>query len=344
MNRKLVRFVGLDAALALLLLTGCGGNKAYQAAVKAEQRGDPHLAYDNYLLAARQTPNAAAGDGLRRTADGAVAYWEAEAVLAADESRYADAWQMWMRVLDIRPDHPTAPEMILRLERNHPAAIAAVQADYQRLGSASLASVRPSGRIGAEPPEEPVVLASNERSPREATTWSPRSSPPVPAETRRAPNETRRQPPPPARAATAGKSASAGPTARAEPPKVEPKPLAAPDRQAAPASAPVADPLDPWQAWGGREFAAVKTLSLRDRRFAKEALVIDGVTVKLRDTDDDLEADLDLLTNNKRFKKIRALPLGRSATFLGQSGVTYRITVLRLHHKTRTVQLGVKPA
>jgi len=340
LNTRLVRLLAcFPAAAALVLAAGCGGNQAYQAGVQAERRDQPQVAYDHYLMAARQNPNAAAADGLRRTAAAAAAFWEAEAVLAADEGRYADAWQMWMRVLDIRPDHPTAPDMILRLEQTQPAAIAAVRGDYQRLGSASLAAVRPSGRIGAEPPEEPVVLAANERPSRDRRAPPPPDTP-----------EPRREAPPPRREPPSRQTSREQPPTPASPPRAEPaRPEPAPPKPARPPetpppSSPIVAELDPWQAWGGREFTAVKTLSLRDRRFPREALMVDGVTVKLRDTDNDLEADLDLLMNNKRFLKIRELPLGRSATFRGQSGVTYRITVLRIHHKTRTAQLGIKPA
>ncbi len=349
------RFARLAACLLVAWLlvpaAGCGGNQAYQAGVQAERRDQPQVAYDHYLMAARQNPNSAVGEALRRTAAGAAAFWEAEAVLAADEGRYADAWQMWMRVLDIRPDHPTAPDMILQLERNQPDAIAAVRSDYHRLGSASLAAVRPSGRIGTEPPEEPVVLAANERPARDRRAAPPPAVGPASPEPRRETPPPRREPPPRQisreQPPTPPKPPPAEPT-RPEPAPPKPatpaKPPAKPPEQTPPPSTPTVDPLDPWQAWGGREFTAVKTLSLRDRRFPKEALMVDGVTVKLRDTDDDLEADLDLLMNNKRFLKIRELPLGRSATFRGQSGLTYRITVLRIHHKTRTVQLGIKPA
>ncbi|MBN2563198.1 MAG: hypothetical protein JXQ75_19925 [Phycisphaerae bacterium] len=91
------------------------------------------------------------------------------------------------------------------------------------------------------------------------------------------------------------------------------------------------------------EFLVIQTLSRKNRRYPKQAEIIDGITAKLKDTDGDLDADINLYDGDRRVKKIRELPVGRSATFTGCSGNRYRLTILSVHHKTHTVRIGIKP-
>lgn len=90
-------------------------------------------------------------------------------------------------------------------------------------------------------------------------------------------------------------------------------------------------------------FLSVHTLSLKDRRYARLALA-DGIGVRLKDTEGDGEADLDLFDGKKRIMKVRDLELGRSQTFRGKSGTLYRLTLISVTHTSRTVRLGVKRA
>lgn len=152
-------------AVSLLLAGGggCSAGKEYDAARKAELRGAAPEAYDGYRLAAVKHPgNGAAAAGLKRTGPAASAFWEAEAIVATDEERFDDAWRMWMRALEIRPDHPEAPRMIRQLEEQHPNAVVAARTDYLHGGSVTLAAVRPSGKIPmTSPPAETVALAED---------------------------------------------------------------------------------------------------------------------------------------------------------------------------------------
>jgi hypothetical protein len=92
------------------------------------------------------------------------------------------------------------------------------------------------------------------------------------------------------------------------------------------------------------EFEVLQTLSKKNHRFPKRAEIMNGIIVKLKDTDDDLDADLDLYESGHRIKKIRGLEIGRSKTFKDHSGKRYSLTVLSIHHKSHTVRIGIKPA
>lgn len=88
----------------------------------------------------------------------------------------------------------------------------------------------------------------------------------------------------------------------------------------------------------------VHTLSRKDRRYPRTCRSIDGLVITLKDTDDDMDADVDLFLVNRRIKKIRGLELGRSQTFRGISGEMYRLTILAIHDDSNTVRIGIKPA
>lgn len=89
---------------------------------------------------------------------------------------------------------------------------------------------------------------------------------------------------------------------------------------------------------------SIHTLSLNDRRYSRMTLAVDGIGVRVKDTGAGGVADLDLFDGTKRIQKIRDLEVGRSQTFRGKSGTLYRVTLLGVHHKSRTVRLGVKRA
>jgi hypothetical protein len=440
----------------LALVAGCSAGKEYDVARKAELAGEAPKAYDGYLKAAeKHSADGGVIGGLKRTAPAAADFWESEAILAANEGRYDDAWRMWMRVLEIQPGHPTAPGVIRQLEQDHGSAIALARADYLRGGSRTLARVEPSGRaLTSPPPREPVVIARADarggvnRSEAPARVV-PREAPPDQAvaleaaertadrseaaprpgvlgdeppdgplarsdgedvvaggvaeiePARRAPvadttvtvdggdraargepGEPREEKPPPVAGTIAIAKADAAPAKPAEPAKPESGELAGASKSEAakpaspakpeadqPASPPkpapppaesvrpkVEKPAEPPRkptppppsttspaAPKVPDYLACRILSKKDRRYPQSAALVDGISVKLRDTDDDLEADLDLLDGNQRIKKVRDLPVGRSCAFRGRSGKYYQLTVLGVEHKTRTVRLGVRP-
>jgi len=86
------------------------------------------------------------------------------------------------------------------------------------------------------------------------------------------------------------------------------------------------------------------TLSKRDKRYARRLSAMDGLAVRLRDTDNDPDADLDIYADDKRIRKIRNLEPGQSETFTTPSGAAYSISLLSVNHPTRTVRIAIKPA
>ncbi|MEE8384658.1 MAG: hypothetical protein V3S01_01920 [Dehalococcoidia bacterium] len=421
---------------------GCSG-KTYRVGRKAESRGEVHVAYDKYRLAAREHPGSGAvASGIKRTGPSAAGFWESQARAAMEEGRFTDAWRMWMRVLEISPNHYEAPGIIRQLHSQHASEIADARADWLRRGSASLALAEPrrvmaqadagdeaasdagtiitaadSGEMVATGPR--LARASSESSagseavvegdasplegepievvamapgsahaepdrpvlrvatpPEEEEDVDPGAATPSVAEAEPVP-EDRPARPPPRTEIKEDPPSSAKPARPVRPePRVEPAQATAeagsktgqdPQGATSERSPPTVaartrgerpdDPAYPrrsseqgrvvWrlQERSGRpgEFAVIRTLSKRDRRYPRQASLIDGVTVQLKDTDGDLDADLNLFEGEQRIGKIRELPVGRSQSFRSTSGKQYRLTILGVHHRTRTVRIGIKP-
>jgi len=88
----------------------------------------------------------------------------------------------------------------------------------------------------------------------------------------------------------------------------------------------------------------VHTLSRRNHRYVKSIKTVDGVTIKLKDTDSEGDADLNLYYGHKRFKQVRDIRVGQASTFRGRSGRLFKMVILDIQHKSHTVRLGIKPA
>jgi hypothetical protein len=402
---------------------GCGG-KTYRVGRKAESRGEVHIAYDKYRLAAREHPGSGAvASGIKRTGPPAAGFWESQARAAMEEGRFTDAWRMWMRVLEISPNHYEAPGIIRQLQDQHAAEIADARADWLRRGSVSLAlaeprrvtaqadageeatsdagtiitaadsgemvatGARPSG-VSLESSEGPAAVVEGESAaPLESkkievvamTSGSAHAEPDRPALGIATPPEeedldpaevallvTKAEPVPEDRPAgpvrpgprvepgqaTAEAGSKAGAAPAGEPARRRAPAVAArtrgerPDDQAYPKrSSEKGRVVWRLQERSGRpgEFAVIRTLSKRDRRYPRQAILIDGVTVRLKDTDGDLDADLILYEGERRIGKIRELPVGRSQSFRSSSGKQYRLTILGVYHRTRTVRIGINP-
>ncbi|MFQ5424538.1 MAG: hypothetical protein ACE5F9_11230 [Phycisphaerae bacterium] len=91
-------------------------------------------------------------------------------------------------------------------------------------------------------------------------------------------------------------------------------------------------------------FLSVHTLSRSNHRYVKLIEAVDGVTIKLKDTDSEGDADLNLYYGRKRFKKVRDIRVGQAATFRGQSGRLFKMVILDIQHKSKTIRFGIKPA
>ncbi len=123
----------------LATVPGCLDMGEFKEGLRAEQAGEYHRAYDIYCKAANDNrDNRLLAMCISRTAPQAATYWEDRAHQAVDRGQYAEAWQLFMRVLEIRPDHPSAPHLIRRLERDHPDAVMPVRMAYQARGDKTL--------------------------------------------------------------------------------------------------------------------------------------------------------------------------------------------------------------
>ena len=440
---------------------GCGLGKTYRIGREAEKRGTSHEAYDAYCRSANKHPGSGAvASGIRRTAPQAAAFWEAQARTASSQYRYADAWRMWMRALEIQPNHPTAPDAIRRLESRYAGTIADARADWSSRGSVALAMAKPrdiypstgetvrasdldQSSPSPAPVRAPETLAKADApvgnttvsavetstpgslargSPEVASAEPPASKIPVeqpsrsmasskqpsreirPAEQSSRLMASGEQPLPPVLVGSSGlvKENATWPGSNDKPtlqaaggdapePSISETPGTPMDRPGRGLSAAIAQatleteesptpivsvsppraqastatPTEVVEAPAGvkespviakeapagvkpprriGEFLKVKTLSRKDRRYPREAKIIDGITALVKDTDGDLDADIYLYCSGRRIKKIKELPVGRSATFRGRSGRAYKLTILSIHHKTHTVRIGVKPA
>lgn len=334
--------------LGILWLCGCGGGRNADLARQAEERGDPAVAYDYYCRAAQDHRGSlTVADGLERTRPAAAAYWERLALTAADEGRYADAWRCWMRTIEIQPDHATAAQMIRQLETEHSTQIATARDDWLKRGNPALPkaqleprrTVADAGRGAAPAESSRATTPAGSVTSADSSTFAAREPVRQPAKPQPRPrrpessaaDRTPREP----TAINAARSADAASLPEDEPVVYAERPVKKPAMQGG-ASSP---------AGSETAFEVVRTYSLHDQRFPRTGGAIDGITLKLKDTDEDdgiIEVDVDLLKGGERIRKVRELRVGRSLTFRGASGQTYRMTIISAHHRTHTVRIGFR--
>ncbi|MCG8409182.1 MAG: hypothetical protein MI923_28595 [Phycisphaerales bacterium] len=326
---------GTSLLMLVLLTAGCAGGKSYRLGREAEQRGDAHQAYDFYCKAAKESP----GDGsiaasMERIAPTAATYWHSQARIAGSEGRYSDAWRMAIRCLEIRPNHVEAIQFVDQLEREHPTVVASARQAWLRSGSKSLTVAKSDGvQVASARPGKARPKARRKPSPNP----SPQSRSTSPAQNR--PKAAKRTKPTPGPRITANRI---GDPEKPMPLPPQPKPSPPPEN-AKPTKAAV-PPNDSPTAQKEGEYLVVRTLSKRDKRFKRRMKAVDGIFIKLKDTEEEPDVDLDLYQGDRRVQKIRNLKVGRSKIFRGRSGSWYRLTVLKIHHKSHTVRLGIKAA
>jgi hypothetical protein len=88
----------------------------------------------------------------------------------------------------------------------------------------------------------------------------------------------------------------------------------------------------------------VGIISRGDHRFNKVMTIMDGLSVKLRDTDDDpLDADLEIVAG--KFKiSANNVPAGNAVKIRGVSQRQYKLTILWIDHERDTVKFAVDRA
>lgn len=372
------RLVTCAAVLSLFAAYGCAGGRDYRMGREAEMKGDASTAYDAYCRAATNSRIAQLAGAIERVSREAADEAESAALEALDRGDPAEAWRLFMRTLSIQPSHPNAPQLIRRLEKEHPDAVAAARRDYIVRGPVMLAMAKPAATaVAVATPRTRTPPRRRAESVRRAESTS--GPPPVPSESVQAPSSSDRvservpkdQPeqvteqvkqralePEPVRTRDAVASsppvdvardesrelgelppAVKSPVAARESPPVEKEPETVRERREPPPPSP-----RPLQAQQRSAYSATHVLSKKDRRYPRQVETLDGVRLRLEDTEGDLEVDIDVFIGKKRVKKIRDLELGRSQTFRGSSGALYRLTILGVHHKSDTVRLGIGPA
>ncbi len=322
---------------AVVLLGGCGRGENYRLGTVAERQGKVHLAYESYCKAAAEHPNSSAVvAAIRRLAPTAATYWESEALIAWSQGRNADAWRMAMRCLKIRPDHRGALQFVRKMESEHAEEVEPARREWLTQGERALAKAKTvtmeaicGGVIDeldtatTQPEESEALVLATEAQPLNVAEDSSDES--DQAATSRPAAKRGAAPQQPTAVSTNGTSH--------ESPKVAAK---------------SAKPKKPGSATGEQDedgaFLAIRTLSKRNKQYQRQVLAIEGITIRLRDTDSEPDVDLDLYDGDLRTQKIRDLKTGRSRMFLGHSGRWYRLTVLSIHHKTATVRIGIGPA
>ena len=353
-------------ACSVMYLSGCATGRDYEMGQKAERSGDAHLAYDAYCRAAQQNPdNAVVKSAIKRVTPKAADYWEKQGHLAMNQGRYPDSWRSFMRVLEIRPDHPSAALVIRQLEQEHPTEVAFAKQDYEQRGARSLVMSKDSGTSSGSASGSTVQVAQRDSTVdlgSEDDVYVP------PSRVRNVP------PPPPPTAGKYGAQSGAGTSMAAAPLTSSVTPMAstpAPIPYNPPASnfsqnqpyaptAPIA-PAPPRTQFNYTAapamsspsvvtadvgppagFMVVRTLSKEDRRYARRREFVDGVAIRLDDVDDH-DADLELYMGGVRVVEIKDIRINQSARFVGQTGRQFRLVVLDIRESTETVRIGVSP-
>lgn len=91
------------------------------------------------------------------------------------------------------------------------------------------------------------------------------------------------------------------------------------------------------------DYLVVRMLSKKDRRYRRMDRILDGVTIKLEDTDDDGEADFDINIGDRRIAKVRDLKECATSPFHGRSGRWYSLKLIQVDDHTHTVKIGILP-
>lgn len=378
------RLVLCAAAFLLPPLAGCAGGRYYDQGRIAEQRGEPQVAYDQYCKAAANQPgDGQIAAALARVRPAAAAFWEARGVAQMDNGNYGEAWRCFLKALDVQPDDATAIRMIQQLETEHGTEVARAKAVWLRQGEVALATAKyvPPTQVAsaqrttprrrtppkpASPPEQPeetqVAAAAPANPPPPSATEQPKETSPAPAEPVATPQVAMTEPPrpvdqaPPAVQQPTEFAAALPPGQTPEPPtsprQGQPEPARELSHRPPPPPEPEIPPeVEPEPSLStapppprANVYSIVLTLSKRDRSHPRRTNLVDDIEVYLKDTDSDLEVELDLYQGKKRVKKIRDLTPGRSQIFRGRSGMVYRLTLLAVDHDTHTVRIGVRPA
>jgi hypothetical protein len=310
--------------LVICTASGCSASRTARRAQQNERAGRYHLAYDLYCQAAEKQPSSRSfAAGIARVAPGASRYWENRAHQALQAGDCETAWKHLMHVLTIRPDHPSAAELIRKLERDHPDQIADAHRAYLLGGQTALVVKGPPpvapGRQQRPPGDQVALGDDGAAQPMPEPDEPPESSP---AARTPAGSERPLQPKP-------------GSQQTAEPSEA--------GRRRAPSEhRPAPRPAGPHDSDGS--YLVIATVSRKDRRFRKLVETIDDIFVEVKDTDPEPDADMHVYLGRERIKKVKNWRPQHRVRVEGRSGRPYEIVILRINHATETVRFGVRAA
>ena len=315
----LTRSCALLAASIALSLAGCAGEVG--VARQYELRGQYDLAYKEYCRAVTANPrDGVATAGLRRTAPIAAGYYQRLAFTAAEEGRWEQAAKYHLEVLQIKPNEFSSTFSLRQIARQHPDNLAAAYAAL-------------SVEVG---PGELLAMAEE-----------PRRQPKAPLPAGRPGVEPGPKAPP-------GQRRPAPPVVVKRPPAEKPAPPPPQPRRPAPVTPPPApeQQVDLFRQRPGvrREYGAsqgdflmIVRVSRDDHRFPKQAGFINGLEVKVNDTDKSpLDADIEVYLSGKRIGKFKNLPEDSVISVLDRLGTPREIVIMNIYDPKETVTVGLR--
>lgn len=314
---------------AAFLICGCRTSPGVRLAREAERDGKPVRAYELYCEAAedhRRSRRIAAA--LRRLVPEVAAHYEAQAKQALTRKEYAEAWRLYIRVLEVQPHHPTAVQSIRQLEANHAQAIAQVKRDWRERGSKWLA-LAAEGTV-QRPTERPVPPPVGRRT--EAPSLADADTV---AQNRRKPMNPIKQRPPQGRRAATSRPASGSPHVGSKTKPSFSSPSTALRRAPATTRPSKTD---------GEGYLVARTLSRRDDRFPERSALLDGLVAELEETDGTPSADLTISLDGRRVAQFHRLGENHIRRLRGRSGFGYDLIVISIEHPRRTIRLGLRRA
>ncbi len=317
------RFVVLALGLLAVMPTACVAGRRMREGRLAEQAGDYPQAYELYCRVVEDRPtDRAAAAAIARVSAPAARYWEGRARAAEAGGDLEVAWQAYMQALTIRPDLTTVFERIRALERDHPGRLADLRRQYQARGPVALVIAGPSTQPSRPGPQMATRDVGGD--------------------------ETERPPASPARDTPRGVAATGPPrtsglqsTAQARPATPSPPRPSEPLRERPPAPPRVEPPL---AAEPSSVHVFTGIVSRDDERYPKTCPAVDGLSIKLRDTDHGPDADVDVYRGSQRVTKYENLVPGQSVRVRGRSGREYEMVILDIHDPTETVRFAIRAA
>ncbi|MCP4594834.1 MAG: hypothetical protein GY842_29240 [bacterium] len=313
--------LGFLAAFAALGWSGCHTSASMGLGKRAEERGCYHIAYRHYCDEAKRAPsNPGVQAAIARVAPEAAQHYACAGAEARDAGDYARAWKLCMRALMITPEDTALSQLIEMLEQHHSGEVASARRAWERYGAATLAVGPMVDQSEARPGSVRSVAewSEGERPERQAEGADPVGGRPRVAQVGLQ------------RPAADDDVGTNGAIVAAE--TSEPGTPMTPENEA-----------DASAREETVEYLMTAILSVEDRRFGRQTHALDDLHVRLRDTDPEPDADLDIYLGTTRVKKARDVEPGHGVRVRGRSGKLYDVVLITIVDRTESVRLGIRP-